>query len=206
MVASYRIANYDTPFWAGPNRAAGRFNRAGGPGATQYLTLHPLGCIAEYLRGHDLSGPADLAERFVRIWVAEVDLSEAAHLGFDDAGDHGLAASDLVADDHEACRAWADGVRADPSLPRIWVVPNAALAGTDNVVIFGERVLSPFHSPPVDPDVDLPATIVGDVSLLPAVVLPQTRFRGRPHASLEAWERGVRSEYQEPGSYPFPRG
>lgn len=204
MVTSYRMANYDTPFWIDPNRSAGRYNRAGGRGATQYLTLHPLGCIAEYLRAHDLLTSGDLAERFVRIWVVEVDLSGAGSLSFDNAGDHGLTVSDLVADDHEACRAWADRVRADPTLPRTWVVPNAALAGTENVVIFGERVLSPFHSPPIDSDADLPATIVGDVSLLPSVVIPQTRFRGQPHVSLEAWEQGIRFDYQEPGSYPFP--
>jgi hypothetical protein len=204
VVASYRIANYDTPFWVSANRSDGRYNRTGAGEATQYLTLHPLGCVAEYLRAQHVLGPEELAERFVRVWIVELDLSRAGRLTFDNAAEHGLAASDVVADDRSACQAWADRVRAEPTSPRVWIVPNAALPGTENVVVFGARVMSPFHLPPVDVDVDLPATIVGDISLLPAVVLPQTRFRGQVHAAFEAWKRGEPFDYQEPGRYPFP--
>lgn len=205
MVAAYRIANHDTPFWVSPNRSTGRFNRADGGDATQYLSLHPLGCVAEYLRAHDLSSPDDLADRYVRIWVVDVDLAGTGVLTFDTAADHGIAAADLVSDDLRACQRWADRVRADRALPRSWVVPNAALPGTENVVVFGGRVLAPFHLPAIDPEVDLPATIVGDVSLLPSVVVPQTRFRGQRHAAFEAWKRGATYEYREPDRYPFAR-
>jgi hypothetical protein len=205
VTTAYRIANYDVPFWIDPNRSTGRYNRAPSGRATQYLCLHPLGCVAEYLRAQNLVSPDELSRRLVRIWIVEVDLSAAGSLTFDNADDHGLVAADLVADDHTACRDWADRVGADPAMPRIWTVPNAALAGTENVVIFGGRVMSPFHLPPIDDEVDLPATIVGDVSLLPSVVVPQTRFRGRAHAALDAWTRGEPFEYREPLTYPFPR-
>lgn len=203
MTTSYRIANYDTPFWINPNRSSGRYNRAGAE-ATQYLTLHPLGSVAEYLRAQHLADPEMLAHRSVRAWIIEIDLTGAGVLTFDNAGDHGLAADELVADDHRACQAWADGVRADVTLPHVWVVPNAALAGTENVVVFGGRVLSPFHLPPIDREVDLPATILGDVSSLPPVVIPQTRLRGQKHDGFEAWHRGAVFAYREPGGYPFP--
>lgn len=203
MTTAYRIANHDTPFWVSPNRSAGRYNRAF-EGATQYLSLHPLGCAAEYLRGQDLRTIELARERLIRIWVVEVDLGGSAILDFDQASTHGLDPWDLVSDDEGACREWAAALRTRSEAAATWVVPSAALPGTDNIVIFGERVIAPFHSPPIDAAVDLPATIVGDLSLVPAVMLAQTRFRGDPHVAYDAWRRGEPFEYREPPDYPFP--
>jgi hypothetical protein len=202
VAVAFRVANHDTPFWVNPNRSAGRYNAAGDP-PTQYLTLHPLGCVAEVLRGQDLRTPERLRERMVRIWAVRIDLGDAERLAFDDAAAHGLDPRDLIADDQRACRRWARGVRGAGG-PSTWIVPNAALPGTENVVVFGERVLAPYHQPPVDAELDVPATIVGDLSLLPEVVLAQTRFRGRPHAGYEAWRRGAPYDYREPVTYPLP--
>ena len=39
-VVGYRLANWDTPFWASPNRRESRYGRP--DGIVQYWSLHPL--------------------------------------------------------------------------------------------------------------------------------------------------------------------
>lgn len=192
---AYRIAGWDTPLRVNPNRTAGRFNERGSP-ATQYLSLHPLGPWAEYLRTENLRDASELAERRLRIWALRVELADAQRIDFANAVDFGLSNSeDLIADNHGACRALAERLRADPRAPQTLIVPSAALPGIDNVVIFGERVQIPYSWQPISA-VDIPACVIAERSQPPAGVPSLVRYRGEPHPAFEAWRAGR--------SYRFP--
>lgn len=186
---TFRISNWDTPLRVNPNRTAGRFNEAGSA-PTQYLCLHPLTPWAEYLRSAELREAADLAERRLRIWAVKVDLSSATEISFDNASKFGLEPDDLVSDEHGACRLLAEELRRDPQGPRMIVVPSAALPGTRNIVIFGERVAIPYSWTPLGP-VDLPACVIAERSRPPVGIESRVNFLGEPHAELDAWRAGL---------------
>ena len=199
---AFRFANYDTPLWVNPNRSGHRFNLPE-EAPTQYLSLHPLGCVAEYLRGDDLREPEGTFNRLIRIWAVKVDIESAGVLSFDAADGHGLQAHDLISDDYEPCQAWATGIRQDAGQPRMWLVPSAALPGTDNVVIFGPRVMSPYALTPPDPLIEMPATVIADGSLPPPYLIPDVRYYGDDHGGFEAWTDGVTYVYRDPQQYPL---
>lgn len=193
----FRIANWDTPLRVNQNRSAGRFNDAGSP-ATQYFCLHPLGPWAEYLRSNDLREPVDLAEYRLRFWAVRLDLTEATEITFANAPDFGLAPEDLIADDHGSCRRLGNRLRYDPAAPDAIVVPNAALPGTRNLVIFGERTAIPFSVPPRDAW-DIPACAVAERSRPPRGIESIVRFSEDPHPGFEAWSAGLSYQLAEPG-------
>ena len=68
------------------------------------------------------------------------------------------------------------------------VVPSAALPGTQNVVLFGPRVGSPYLLEPLG-EVDVPASITAHDGRPVASLIDRVRFRGDAHAALEAWQR-----------------
>lgn len=187
---AYRISDWDTPLRVNPNRSAGRYNHAGSP-ATQYVGLHPLTPWAEYLRSNDLRDIESLAERRLRIWVLQLDLSPAVEIDFDNAGDYGLRPDDLVDDDHRVCQELGDRLRSDPTLPETLIVPSAALPGTKNVVIFGERVRIPYGWNPVD-EGDIPTSVLAERSQPPDGIAALVRYSGDDHAGLAEW-RSARS-------------
>lgn len=191
----FRIAGWDTPLRVNPNRTAGRFNEVGSP-ATQYLCFHPLGPWAEYLRSNSLRDPVELAERRLRIWALRVDLSKAAEVNFSNAGQFELdEPEDLIADNHAACQALAERLRSDPRGPESIVVPSAALPGTDNLVILGERVQIPYSWEPIS-GVDIPACVIAERSQPPPGIASLVRYVGDPHPAFETWKSGR--------SYRFP--
>jgi RES domain-containing protein len=185
---AYRISTWDTPLRVNPNRSAGRYNDAGSP-ATQYLCRHPLGPWAEYLRANDLRNEEDLAVHRLRIWVLRVDLSDAFRIDFNHAADFGLDPKDLIDDDHTACRRLARRLREDPDSPETLIVPSAALPGTENIVILGERVQIPYSWNPID-DVDVPACVIAERSQPPQKSPSLVRYQGDSHSQLEAWQAG----------------
>lgn len=192
---AYRIAGWDTPLRVNSNRTAGRFNERGSP-ATQYLSLHPLGPWAEYLRTEELRDPSELAERRLRIWALRIALDDSQRIDFSTAADFGLDdPEDLINDNHGACRSLANRLRADPRAPRTLIVPSAALPGTDNVVIFGERVQIPYSWAPISA-VDIPACVIAERSQPPPKIPSLVRYRGEPHSAFDAWRAGR--------SYRFP--
>lgn len=195
MEVLYRISNWDTPLRVNPNRTAGRYNDAGSQ-ATQYMGLHPLTPWAEYLRANGLRDPAELAEHRLRLWAIRVDLAEARRVDFTNARDFKIEAADLVADDHSPCRRLAERLRGDTHGPRMIIVPSAALPGTENLVIFGERTPIPYLWTPVD-SVDLPACVLAERSQPPAEISPLVRHRGEPHRGLEEWEAGRRFRFPD---------
>jgi hypothetical protein len=199
----FRSANYDTPLWVNPDRMPYRFN-APEEAPTQYLALHPLGCVAEYLRGNDLQTPESLNERVLRVWALKLEIDGAGVLSFDSADSHGLQAHDLISDDYGPCQDWATAIRKNSDAPNTWIVPSAALPGTENVVIFGPRVMSSFDLQPEDPGIEIPATVVADVAMLhPDYLIPFVRFRGLDHWAFEAWSQGEPYAFLDPPHYPL---
>ena len=81
-------------------------------------------------------------------------------------------------------------------------MPSAALPGTDNVVLFGERAAAPYLVDPLGA-VDVPASPTAEAGRPPLGVLERVRRRGAPHAALEAWRAGEPFRFAEP-SWALP--
>lgn len=154
--------------------------------------------MAEYLRREGYVDLERLLELRARIWVLRVRLEHVTSITFGNAPDFGLEPGDLVADDYGACQEFAERCRTDDDLPRTIRVPSAALPGTENLVIFGSRVLSPYHVDPVE-EIDIPAGIVADGAHPLHTLINRTRYVGDPHPQLEAWREGVDWLFDEPG-------
>jgi RES domain-containing protein len=183
-VVAFRLANWDTPLWASPNRRESRYAVEGS--IVQYWSLHPLTCWAEHLRFHGVRIPDEATELLARPWVASLDVPDGVlDVSFENAKDHGIDAASLVDDDWTACQHWAGRLRADGL-----IVPSAALPGTRNLVLFGPRVRVRYGVPPLDPMIDLPCDPVADLGVTVADLLPHVRWRGMAHAGYEAWARG----------------
>jgi RES domain-containing protein len=192
---AFRISAWDTPLRVNPNRTGARYNVAGSP-ATQYLCLHPLGPWAEYIRFNELRDEAELTDRRLRLWAVKVDLSSSLEITFSNAERYGLRCDELTGDDYGACRRFAETLRRDVSAPKTIIVPSAALPGTRNVVIFGERTAIPFNWQPLGPT-DLPAAIVAEASGAPHDIASHVRYRGETDPELEAWEEGRRYRFED---------
>ena len=191
----YRFASYSTPLRVLPSSDAARFNGGDDAGPTQYLALHPVGPLAELMRRNDLREVEQVRSVRTRTWALEVDVSDLPELTFDNAeGDFGIAAADVVGDDHGACRALASRLRGD--VPGV-IAPSAALPGTRNVILFGPRVAAPYLTDPVS-TLDVPASITAQDGRALLSLLDVVRFEGDSHAALEAWERGTSFEFVEP--------
>ena len=141
------------------------------------------------MRYHGLRDPDELAERRLTIWAIQMELESAASITFENASDFGIEAWDLISADHSACRALGNRLRNDAVGPKTIVVPSAALPGTRNVVIFGERAPIPYEWLPLD-EVDLPVSTVAAAALPPAALIPLVRHGDEPHGEFEAWKRG----------------
>jgi hypothetical protein len=183
-VVAYRHAAYDSPWWAHPNSRAGRFHRAG-EHPTQYLSLHPLGPAAEVLRHH--VGPAaaeDYDHVVLDLWAVTVEDEGIVVIDFDDCADHGILPEELVGDDYGPTQALADRLRREGA--RGARVPSAALPGTDNLVLFGARVLHPYLLPPVTME-EVRTGHLTDGARPPAEVAATVRWLGTAHAALDEW-------------------
>jgi RES domain-containing protein len=192
----FRISSWDTPLRANPNRSDGRWNYAGSE-ATQYISLHPLGAWAEFLRWHGLTDPADYREIRQAVWAIRVIADDILVVRFDNADVIGLEAEDLISDDWTACQAAADRLRLDAGAPKVLQVPNAALPGTQNIVILEERVSIPYTFEPIDP-IDLPSTLIGSGASPPPSLRSLVRFRDEPHLEYLEWTKGNRFRLAEP--------
>ena len=191
----FRLAAWDTPLRVNPNRAAGRFNHQGSP-ATQYIGLHPLTPWAEYLRTQGITSREAVNDRRIRTWAIRVVTPEVTRIDFENAADFGLDPHDLISDDWTVCQDFAERLREDAAAPRVLQVPSAALAGTRNIVILGERVDMPYLWTPID-DGDLPTCIVAEEGRPPGKLLSLIRREGQPHAEFEAWSVGQRYEFAD---------
>jgi hypothetical protein len=194
---AFRLANYETPLWSVDNFAAGRYNAADA-GFTQYLSLHPLTPWAELLRSEDRHTREQAVLMRYPLWALRVQFEEPPlELTFDTAGEFGLNAEDLVADDHGACRALAQAFRAGG--PKAFIAPSAALPGTKNLIVLEPRVLVPFNETPID-EIDWPGSLTSQDGRCPEGLwdLVHQRATGTKHAALEAWEHGEDFVFEEP--------
>lgn len=195
-LVAYRHAAYDSPWWANPNSRSGRFHRAF-EHATQYLSLHPLGPAAEMLRNH--VGPAAEADYdavVLDLWAVIVDDGDIVSISFDNCTDHGIEPVELVGDDHGPTQELADRLRGE-GVSGIRV-PSAALPGSDNLVLFGPRILHPYVLPPVTPE-EVRTGHLTDGARPPAEVPPVVRWLGTEHSALNEWRTtGTYSPLDEP--------
>jgi hypothetical protein len=191
----YRLATHGNPLRTEPARQPGRYHTGSERAPTQYLCLHPLGPFAEFLRGHTLRLPEQARQVRERTWVLRLEQDRLVEIGFDNAHEFGLEPADLVDDDVRRCQALADELR-NAGVRGIFV-PSAALAGTQNVVLFGSRVGSPYLLEPLGA-VDVPASITADGGRPTVSLLDLVRFHGDDHIALESWHRGDHFEFDEP--------
>ena len=191
MLHTFRLSDYDTPLPPSPSSRSGRYHVAGGLPA-HYWSLHPHGPWAELLRANGMRTRTDAEGLRKRLWAARF-VVEPLVITFETAAAHGIEAADLVADDHGACQQLAarlvdDGVQAI-------VVPSAALAGVDTLVVFGDRVQAHDGPEPVDPDVDVPTAVAADRAQPHHELIDLVRHVGEPHPAYEAWLAGEDYRY-----------
>jgi hypothetical protein len=193
-VIVYRFAAYATPLLTVPASLPGRYNLGDEPGPTQYLSLHPLGPLAELVRNADLRRPEQVRAVRTRTWALEVVLDELAEISFDSADQYGISAEELVSDDYRACQQLADRLRGQaPGL----IAPSAALPGTRDVILFGPRVAAPYLTARLSM-LDVPASITAEDGRPPVALLDIVRFEGDSHPALDAWQRGADFRFVEP--------
>lgn len=183
-LVGYRQSNWDTPWWASSNLGEGRYHRLFEE-ATQYLCLHPLGVAAELLRhlGRDVIDDLDTVH--YRLWAARVPREGLVRIQFQTAEAHGIAAEDLVGDAYGPTQSLADRLRGD-GVPGA-IVPSAALPGTENVVLFGPRIRSPYLVDPPDPADQIATAHAGERCHPPRYAAPFVRWLGDAHAGLTHW-------------------
>jgi RES domain len=194
---AFRLANYETPLWSVENFSSGRYNESGA-GFAQYLSLHPLTPWAELLRNEDRRTRERALLMRYPLWAVRVPLDDRPfELTFDNADDFGLAAEDLVADEHGPCRSLAQAFRDGG--PTAFLAPSAALPGTTNLVVLEPRVLAPWNQAPID-DIDWPGSLTSQDGRCPEGLWDLVHYRatGTTHAALEAWRNGEDFEFDEP--------
>ncbi len=196
LTVGFRIANWHSPLRVRGSRQEGRYHRAGE--IVQYFSLHPLGAFAEYVR-RERPDPSMLGEFRHRLWAARVPAAISTVIDWHSADSHGITPEELVGDDYGPCQALADRLRDDGI--REIVVPSAALPGTRNFVMFGERAPAPFTTPALDA-VDVPATIAAEDATIPPWLLLMARMPGDDHGELEAWRREEPFTLVEPDTAP----
>lgn len=190
----YRFAAYSTPLRTVPASQPGRFNRGNEDQPTQYVSLHPLGPLAELMRNADLRSASQIQAVRMRTWALDVPLDDLPDISFDTADLYGIAPDDLVGDDRAPCQAYAQKLRTESPGA---LVPSAALPGTRNAVLFGPRVAAPYMTTPVS-TLDIAASITADGGHPLVSLLEGVRFVGEPHRALEAWKQGQTFAFREP--------
>jgi hypothetical protein len=191
--------------WLEPNRLAGRFN-AEFQGPVQYLCLHPLGPLAEAIRR--LPRGLDPAEMHRPVWALRLPDDPIETLGFAEAEAWGLDPYDLVCppERYGACQRIGEGLLAadDPPMLR---APSAALPGTWNLVVFGQRVVSPYDGDVADPLLDVPAAPLAVRARALEELIPLVRPLGElAHAAFDAWSDGSSFDFVEPQTFSLGGG
>jgi len=193
-VICYRFATYATPLRTVPAWQSARFSSGDEDEPTQYLCLHPLGPLAELMRGADLRTSEQVRAVRTRTWALRVPVEDLLEITFDTAEEFGITADQLIGDDHRPCQQLAERLRRRIAGA---VVPSAALPGTRNVVLFGARVAAPYLTEPVSA-LDIPASMTADGGRPPVSLMSLVRFIGSTHPALAAWREGATFQFEEP--------
>jgi RES domain len=203
VITAYRACGFWQPLRTEPSRTDGRYHRAAGGGSdeppTQYVSLHPLGPIAEWIRWNRPPRAA-LAVLETAAWALQIPELDFVRISFDNAGDYGVRPDDLVSDDHAACQQLADELRGDHIHGAI--VPSAALPGTENLVIFDTRVPVGYLIDPVDPTLDVPVGLTAWPAGASGRIYDLVRHRGQLHPALEAFRAGDDYVLDERSTWP----
>lgn len=206
----FRANQYPDLFWATPS-PAGRFNVAGS-GPTQYMSDHPLGPLAERVRGAERYFGAAVDESALeyielrqRVWALKLSADYVFDLTFATASRIGLRAEDLVAEDYRATQAAGETYgRNDPEFPSIWRYSSAALPGTSNIVIFGPRWMSAYDQPSVS-DVRIPGCLLAVKAAPPMELSLMMRHFGMPHKALMSYQNGSDFVLEQPTHFALHR-
>jgi hypothetical protein len=190
----YRFAAYATPLRTVPASQPGRYNIAAEPDPTQYLSLHPLGPLAELMRSADLRTPEQVRAIRTRTWALDASLDGLPEITFDNADEFDIRSEELVSDDYRACQQLANRLRGQISG---LIAPSAALPGTRNLILFGARVAAPYLTAPVS-ELDIPVSITAQNGRPLVALIDLVRFRGEVHTALDAWQRGLEFRFAEP--------
>ena len=146
------------------------------------------------MRAADLRQAEQVRAVRMRTWALEVELDDVPEIDFDNTGEFGISAPELVDDDYAPCQQLASRLR---SAMEAVIVPSAALPGTRNLVVFRSRVAAPYLTRPVS-SLDVPASITAEAGRPPVSLVDVVRFRGDPHAALQAWQRREAYDFREP--------
>lgn len=198
-LVSYRASSYRTAVRNIRHGEPGRYHESGSE-RTQYLALHPLGPWAEMARNQACQTLDDALQIRMAIWALRLVLDDDPELVDFDAASagalpHPISAEELVSDDRRQCQALGDAYRRDPNAAKVIRVPSAALPGTDNIVIFGERKMVRYETEPLRA-LHVPAALAAVDGRPPQGLWPVIRGFDQPHAALNAWAAG--DDYEVP--------
>jgi RES domain-containing protein len=168
-----------------PAQESGRWHRRG-EGYAQYLSLSASGAWAELLRHLSIHSAELAALQRRNLWavtVVEHDIADLA--GFDAWASCGLDPA-LAVGSQDKSQELADELRAAGY--RGVLSPSAALPGTANLALFGERYewSAGFGANP-DPELWLDVELAAPGAHPPAALIPATCFAGQPHAGLASY-------------------
>lgn len=184
----HRYSSYDTPFWARDNTQPGRWH-VWGDGPTQYLSFSTDGAWAELIRSEELETEAEVAMVSVQMWAVHVVQAMVVdYATFDQAEAAGFDPDALVSEDYTRCQR--EGRRLRQLGFSGVLAESAALPGEVNLTLFGPRMASTWHRPPLLAS-SLPATVITKGAPPPGL-LGRVRAKGAPHAGLESFRSSRR--------------
>jgi hypothetical protein len=138
---------------------------------------------------HSVGPDGDPGGLLLNLWAVVVEVDDLVRISFDTCAADGITPEELVGDDHEPTQALGERLRAAGRAGVI--VPSAALPGTENVVLFGPRVLHPYLVEPLSAE-EIPTGHLSDGARPAAEVAPLVRWYGQPHAALVQWRAAGR--------------
>lgn len=177
----YRATSYDVPLRVAANRRSGRWNIAQSS-TVQYLCLDAQAPFAEKLRHEDLRTQTEVETYIVSLWELEVNEGFVVDYStFEKAEEAGFPPEALVDDDHERCQEEAQRLMSLGA--RGVLSPSAALPGSMNLTLFGQRVEVRWEAKPgVASAVPAQKLVTGHP---PRGLVDQVRFFGDTHALLQ---------------------
>ena len=178
---AYRATSYDVPLRVAENRRSGRWNIAHS-GTVQYLCLDAEAPFAEKVRHENLRTEAEVAMYNITLWELQVHEGVVVDYGtFEKAEDAGFPPDALVDDDHERCQKEAQ--RLVSLGARGILSPSAALPGSVNLTLFGQRVEVRWSARPgVSSAVPAQKLATGHP---PTGLVDRVRFMGDAHPLLD---------------------
>lgn len=154
--------------------------------------MSPAGAWAELIRYLHLRTPDAVVEQRRSLWQVHVRLDDIADLStFDHWEACGLDPASSIADDHSECQDVADWLTENGYSGVL--SPSAALPGSINLTVFGERYEhvttdDPGTLPARDPNLWLPVALAAAGAHPPHGLVTRTRYVGQPHGGFIDWQ------------------